>query len=551
MPTSWYHTIPAIIEQIHLVRPNSILDVGIGFGKYGVLIRDALELPFQRYHKNQWKVKLDGVEAFPGYKNPLHDFIYDKIFYCNVNEIIDQLPKYDVILLIDILEHFSKEEGIHLIRKLLNYTNKFLLISTPLYPADQDDYLGNKFERHKSRWVLTDFLDFDFSYRLVPIGENGAQLITVFPTHYGGRTALNIDKTLTPAASKGDPLTIGYILPHKNLTGGLKMLLEQMRHLRTKGHRVIALGKTNGANSVLPEWYSVEVDEEIVVSPNRSFLDYIGSCDVVMAGWVSQLPELVGAPVPIVYWEQGHEWLFGDCGDLSWNSPVRRHLAQCYRLPCYLAAVSPTVAKILKVRYNREAFVIPNGIDTDVYHPGQRHNDGTILLVGNPMLRFKGFEVALKTLQKVWDCGFRFRVKWVCQNRPQVKGISFPISFIISPSQEELAEHYRNADIFLFTSWYEGFGMPPLEAMASGVPVVATLCGGIDGYAVPGENALLADPGDIDSLAYAVMYLLQHEEARNILAERGRETAMKFRFTDIICLLENYLRKVVLTHNSR
>lgn len=551
MPTSWYQTIPAILEQIQLGAPASILDIGIGFGKYGVLIRDALELPFQRYHKDQWKLRVDGIEVFPGYKNPVHDFVYDKVYYCNVTEVIDQLPGYDIILLIDILEHLGKEEGLNLIRNLLGHTNKFLLISTPLYPEDLNDYLGNEFERHRSRWVLTDFLDFDFSYRLVPIGENGAQLVSIFPTHYREETALDTDKYLVPASGEGNPLTVAYVLPHKNLTGGLKMLLEQMRHLRARGHRVVALGRMDGTGRVIPDWFPIEVDEEIVVPPTRSYLHYLDSCDVVMAGWVSQIPELAGAPVPVVYWEQGHEWLFGECGDLSWNSPIRRHLAQCYRLPCYLAAVSPTVAKILKVRYNREAFVIPNGVDTEVYRPGQRPNDGTILLVGNPGLRFKGFEVALKALQKVWGCGFRFKVKWVCQVRPQVRGVSYPIDYVTNPSQEVLAEHYRNADIFLFTSWYEGFGMPPLEAMASGVPVVATQCGGIESYAVAGENALLADPGDIDSLAYAVMYLLQNEKARNVLAERGRETALKFRFSSAICRLEEYLRRVVLTHRCR
>jgi glycosyltransferase involved in cell wall biosynthesis len=96
----------------------------------------------------------------------------------------------------------------------------------------------------------------------------------------------------------------------------------------------------------------------------------------------------------------------------------------------------------------------------------------------------QGFDVALRTLQKVWNGGHRFKVKWVCQIKPSVQGVNFPIEFVVNPPQEKLAEHYRSADLFLFTSWYEGVGMPPLEAMASGVPVVSTLCGGVDMYAV-------------------------------------------------------------------
>ena len=52
---------------------------------------------------------------------------------------------------------------------------------------------------------------------------------------------------------------------------------------------------------------------------------------------------------------------------------------------------------------------------------------------------------------------------------------------------------YRGHDAFLFTSRYEAWGMPVLEAMASGLAVVASRCLGVDSFAVHGSNALLAD----------------------------------------------------------
>ncbi|BCV20785.1 glycosyltransferase family 4 protein [Moorella sp. Hama-1] len=551
MPTSWYQVISVILDQIQLYKPASILDIGIGFGKYGVLIRDMLEIPLERYHKNQWQVKIDGIEAFSDYRNPLHQYCYDQVYYDDVMNVIHNLPCYDIIMLIDVLEHFEKEEGFNLISSLLKYTAKCLIISTPLYPDVQKEYMGNRHEKHKSRWVITDFLEYDYSYKLVPIGNNAAQLITIFPKSNRQKIDLHADKILQINTHNKNKhhLTIGYILPHKKLTGGMKMLLEQMKHLRAREHHIIAIGKTGGENKILPDWYDITVDDEISIPRNESYLNHVNNCDVIIASWVSQIPELIGAKIPVVYWEQGHEWLFGDFDDLSENSPIRQHLIQCYSLPCFLIAVSPLIAKILKVRYNREAFVIPNGIDTDFYRPGHKPENGTILLVGNPFLRFKGFDIALKSLQKVWSYGRRFRVKWICQTEPKVRGINFPLDIIVKPSQVELAEHYRTTDIFLFTSWYEGFGMPPLEAMASGVPVVATQCGGIDSYAIPGENALFADPGDIDSLAAAIIYLLENKGARDILGKRGRETAMKFRFSEIVPLLENYLFSVVKTYN--
>lgn len=60
--------------------------------------------------------------------------------------------------------------------------------------------------------------------------------------------------------------------------------------------------------------------------------------------------------------------------------------------------------------------------------------------------------------------------------------------------QEDLPALYRGHDAFLFTSRYEAWGMPVLEAMASGLAVVATRCLGVESFAQHGLNCLLADP---------------------------------------------------------
>lgn len=53
MPTSWYQAIPAILTQVKKLEPATILDIGVGFGKYGLLFRDVLEIPWERYHKQE------------------------------------------------------------------------------------------------------------------------------------------------------------------------------------------------------------------------------------------------------------------------------------------------------------------------------------------------------------------------------------------------------------------------------------------------------------------------------------------------------------------
>jgi glycosyltransferase involved in cell wall biosynthesis len=79
------------------------------------------------------------------------------------------------------------------------------------------------------------------------------------------------------------------------------------------------------------------------------------------------------------------------------------------------------------------------------------------------------------------------------------------------------------ATVFAFPSLYEGFGLPPLQAMAAGAPVVATRCGALE--EVLGDAARLVDVGDVEALAGALEELLGDEAARLELVRLGKERA--------------------------
>ncbi len=82
------------------------------------------------------------------------------------------------------------------------------------------------------------------------------------------------------------------------------------------------------------------------------------------------------------------------------------------------------------------------------------------------------------------------------------------------------------ASVLAYPSVYEGFGLPPLEAMDSGVPVVATAAGAVP--EVAGDAALLVAPGDVDALAAAVADVLDDEAVRDGLIRRGRTRVERF-----------------------
>jgi glycosyltransferase involved in cell wall biosynthesis len=84
----------------------------------------------------------------------------------------------------------------------------------------------------------------------------------------------------------------------------------------------------------------------------------------------------------------------------------------------------------------------------------------------------------------------------------------------------------RGASAFAYPSVYEGFGLPPLEAMAAGTPVVATRAGALPDTL--GDAALLVAPGDGDALAAALARVLDDDATRHDLVERGRRNLGRF-----------------------
>ncbi|TWJ26356.1 glycosyltransferase family 4 protein [Geobacter argillaceus] len=100
------------------------------------------------------------------------------------------------------------------------------------------------------------------------------------------------------------------------------------------------------------------------------------------------------------------------------------------------------------------------------------------------------------------------------------------IVFLDFITEDELVCFYNYAKVFLYPSLYEGFGLPPLEAMSCGVPVITSNLTSIP--EIVGDAALLIDPYDDEQLQRSLLHLLSEEDVRKEYVERGLRQVRKF-----------------------
>jgi hypothetical protein len=160
LPSSHYLQLNEIVDLVVRTRPEKVLDIGIGFGKYGFLAREYLELWEEGAEYGKWKRQIDGIEAFEQYITPLHRHIYSEIFSGNALDILPGMKdSYDLILLIDVIEHFTREEGIRVLEECRRL-GKYVVVATPKAMNPQEEVFGNSFETHKYQWKKQDFFLF-------------------------------------------------------------------------------------------------------------------------------------------------------------------------------------------------------------------------------------------------------------------------------------------------------------------------------------------------------------------------------------------------------
>ncbi len=175
MGTSNWQNISYNIDLIRKINPKSVLDIGVGFGRWGILCREFLEIWDEGNYSGKWKRKIDGIEVFQSYIKEYHKHFYDNMYIHEAFDFIKNLKtNYDLIICGDVIEHFEKSRGKEFI-SLCFEKSTYLMINIPLGNGwEQSKKNNNIYEEHLSIWYLKDFKEFkpqiirvfrDFLYR--------------------------------------------------------------------------------------------------------------------------------------------------------------------------------------------------------------------------------------------------------------------------------------------------------------------------------------------------------------------------------------------------
>jgi glycosyltransferase involved in cell wall biosynthesis len=185
--------------------------------------------------------------------------------------------------------------------------------------------------------------------------------------------------------------------------------------------------------------------------------------------------------------------------------------------------------------------IVPVGVDPEIFRPMPEiaRVRGRVMTTTSSDVPMKGLAPLLEAIAKVRT--ERDDVELVIIGKPKDRstipalierlGLGKTVRFVSGVTTERIVELYAEAEVAAVPSLYEGFSLPAVEAMACGVPLVATTGGALpEVVGTDGETGLLVPPGDVDALASGLLRALADAELRARIGAAGRARVLE-RFT--------------------
>ena len=331
--------------------------------------------------------------------------------------------------------------------------------------------------------------------------------------------------------------------PTTALSGGIKVIFEIAARLAASGHTVHIFSYAGN-----PQWHPLDV----AIIPQKDLGDVpFSTYDFVLvsnAFFVPMVIPLLGGARGVFFcqdYESFHHARGKRFEDFLADDPT---FMEIYRLPIPIITVSRGVQRLIDERIGRSSHYVPVGFNKEIFRPRERlPNSGPtgdyslamdplsarlsgprrrILMVGNYLSPYKGMPDAFQALS-ILAGQFPVELVMVTQesrSRSIFEGLPYPVELHHCPRERDMPGIMATCDAYCCSSWYEGLGLPGLEAFHCGLPVVSTRDYGVGEYGVEGVNLLLAQPNDPEDLADKLARVLTDSTLASRLREGGYAT---------------------------
>ena len=397
-------------------------------------------------------------------------------------------------------------------------------------------------------------------------------------------------------------MKITFLLPIIELVGGVRIVFEYANRLQARGHEVnivyplipLLIKPKFSLNDLAGQalktianlkrgtevsWFDLKAKLIRVPTLGPRYVKFVGKlipdADVVVAtAWetaylVSKLSEKKGEKFYFIqHYEIWDVWNDEECwreAEKIESNPNKLCLAmesaipknktlrgikdlvdKTYKIPLKKITISSWLKELIEEKFGEKVEVlIINGLNFDTFYKEEDvYNTEKIrVLMPYRHIKWKGTEDGLKAFKTVKEK--HPDVDFILYGTKREKDIPEWIKFYERVSDNELRGLYNSSDIFVYPSWTEGFGLPPMEAMACGCTVVATNVGGLPDYAIDGKTVLASSPRNPQALAQNIIKLIENEDERRRIAENGYNHVKQFTWDRATDQLEEVFKKYI------
>jgi glycosyltransferase involved in cell wall biosynthesis len=360
------------------------------------------------------------------------------------------------------------------------------------------------------------------------------------------------------------------LLPNIEISGGNRANFELANALHALGHEVTVyyplvpgrdgLGWLNLRKSIVQvvkgvrntfsalSWFDLKANIQSVVTFSRgNLIEALPEADYLVFSWwahaelVSQLPVGKGVPVHLI---RSLEY---------WGGPEPRVTA-AYEKRLIKVVTSEHLRQQYESRFGEVAGIVSDAIDLETFKPARRQSKEPIQV---------GMMYRRQTWKRMSD-GIEV-LKRVQAKHPEVKVTLFgealkaddrraltslDYEYVRFPTGQTLVDIYQRLSVFLFTSGpEEAFGLPPLEAMACGCPVVATRVGAVEAYSVNHETCLHCRVGDIEAMVLAVESLVLDPSKRERIGSAASDSVQSMDWASSANRFSEVVQSAVAQHD--